>query len=156
MERGWDWYRVERWIGQDAGPGPEWSITLVAAVGWLGGLIFLDSFRLSFLFEEMVRGHRACWVQPSWHWEGRVFCACVCSCETQQLWHSSLQGGSGEETRCYMTRWLQWPHSTHCPPLIQHLVFSSGKWVRNAHLCQASLMIQMLYTSPRTPVFVEQ
>lgn len=59
--------KVKGWIGQDAVSGPEQSITLLAAVGWFGGPIFLDPFRVSFLSDEVVRGHRVCWVQPSWH-----------------------------------------------------------------------------------------
>lgn len=58
---------MKGWIGQDAVSGPEQSITLPAAVGWFGGPIFLDPFRVSFLPDEVVRGRRVCWVQPSWH-----------------------------------------------------------------------------------------
>lgn len=52
-------------IGQDAGPGPKCSITLLAAVGWFRGLISLDSRRVPFLSDEVVRTHRMCWAQPS-------------------------------------------------------------------------------------------
>lgn len=76
MKKGWGRCREEGWLGQDAGSGPERSITLLAAVGWFGGPICLDSFRVSFLSDEMVRGHRECWVQASWHWEERVLCPC--------------------------------------------------------------------------------
>lgn len=47
-------------IGQDAGPGPKCSITLLAAVGWFRGLISLDSRRVPFLSDEVVRTHRMC------------------------------------------------------------------------------------------------
>ena len=75
------------------------------------------------------KGHRACWVQPSWYWEEHVFCACVYRYVTQQTQKSSLWGGFMEEARWDVTWLLWWPHSTHFPPLTQHFPFSSKKWV---------------------------
>lgn len=79
---------MEGWIGQDTGSGPERSITLLAAVGWFGGPIFLIPLGSP---DEMVRdtGH----VEFSPPGTGRsVFCACVCRYETQQTRKSSLWG----------------------------------------------------------------
>lgn len=72
---------------------------------------------------------------------GCVFCVSGYRCETQQTWHSSLKGGWREKARWDMAWLLQWPHSTLCPPPIQHFTFLQWKISGRCSLCQAFLVI---------------
>lgn len=110
------------WPGCSVWPWVKHYIACSCGMVW--GPIFLDSFSVSFLSYEVVRSHGVCWVQPSWHGGACFVFLCV---DVKLSRPDTLLWRRVKEKARWDMAWLQWPHSTLCPPPIQHFTFLQWK-----------------------------